>query len=271
MPKRGELTQVGHLALDIGDEELVPSKKDGHKLAIFINDDKATKSILHPSKPRAPSQGATVVPGAPAPARLGAPVPGAPVMLGGKKGYKEVDSWHKSKHDERAKPGESLLPAIAPLWSSESTKLAGQIEKVAARTGDYTMRVHLIEVRGIVAATDLIDSSELGLNSAFCTVEVMGNIETTRTFDQVNHCVFDHKCFFHFSDMSAEEISSETLDITLCDKIEGVEHLREGLFESKKVLGKFSLDLAKLYQNAGHEYHRQWVSFQDPKYGQQAR
>ena len=145
------------------------------------------------------------------------------------------------------RPDDSM-PSADPLLQGLSEVLE-QTQLKRAPTGEYQLRVHVIEARGLVGR-DLN-----GLCDPKVVVKCFGQQGSTQAKTKQTSPVWDENLFIGAKDVDDARLEREVVEISVLD----VDMFGEEL------VGSYSLDASFLYHhNAQHRIHRKWLVLTAP-------
>ena len=147
--------------------------------------------------------------------------------------------------EPEAKPGESLGPA--------GTNAAVPAFFKDAPTGEYQLRVHVIEARGLVGR-DLN-----GMCDPFVEVKCFGQVRRSQVKDKETSPVWDENLFIIQKDVDMEQLDRAQIEVSVFDKdLIGAD-----------LIGSYFLDASYLYYQASnpdkpHTLYREWLVLTAP-------
>jgi hypothetical protein len=154
----------------------------------------------------------------------------------------EVDAEEAEKEAAREVGGPSSKSGI----TTEDSLSAGTSEP---KRGDYQLRVHVIEARGLVGR----DAG--GTCDPQVTIKWNGREMSSSQKNKQNSPVWDENVFVVAKDMQPEVLKRSQIEIRVMDI---------DLLSSNDLVGLYSLDAAFLYYQPNHELYRQWLVLSAP-------
>ena len=118
-----------------------------------------------------------------------------------------------------------------------------------AKRGEYQLRVHVIEARGLVGR----DAG--GTCDPQVYVKAFGKERRTSTKNKEVSPVWDENVFIVAKDIDYDTLSSTSVELRVMDV---------DLLSSNDLVGLYSVDCAFLYYQPNHELHRQWLVLSAP-------
>jgi hypothetical protein len=79
------------------------------------------------------------------------------------------------------------------------------------KNGDYSVQVNIIEV------SDVVGKNFSGLSDPFVVVELMGQKQKTKVFNEVSGAVYDEWFYFNYKDLRREQIAEAHLKLSVYD------------------------------------------------------
>ncbi|KAG2513554.1 hypothetical protein JM16_007521 [Phytophthora kernoviae] len=149
----------------------------------------------------------------------------------------EVESQRKQREEERK-------------------KMLEELSNVQFQSGDYQVRVRIIEVR------DLQPMDANGLCDPVVSVECLGQLQHTVVKQKQLSCVFDEYLYFNFKKMDKDTVQQGNIKISVFDADgPGTSANRSAISRSfDDLIGFFSVDIPYVYFQPDHELKRKWVA-----------
>eukprot|EP00937_MAST-01D_sp_MAST-1D-sp2_P005539 g5539.t1 len=183
----------------------------------------------------------------PAPAGEGSPAL-ARGGRGGKRGKRGKDSKARMTPEERAQQKEAALKEQLRLKAVNASLVRG----------DYEVRVHLIEVRGL-KGEDLSGLSDPVIEVQLLPDSLRTAAGTNTQSSSIKHAVcdavYDEMLFFTLKDVGRDELRSCSVKVSVLDS---------DTLGRNDLIGVYALDLLGIYFRDDHELYRQWVALVDP-------
>ncbi|KAG6616584.1 uncharacterized protein IUM83_12987 [Phytophthora cinnamomi] len=138
----------------------------------------------------------------------------------------------------------------------ERQKMLAELSNVQFLSGDYQVRVRIIEVR------DLQPMDANGLCDPVVSVECLGQCQHTVVKQKQLSCVFDEYLYFNFRKMDKDTVQQGSIKISVFDA-DGPGTSANRLAVSRAfddLIGFFSVDIPYVYFQPDHELKRKWVA-----------
>lgn len=141
------------------------------------------------------------------------------------------------------------------LREEEHQKMFQELSDVQFNSGDYQVRVRIIEVR------DLKPMDANGLCDPVVAIECLGQRQHTMVKQKQLSCVFDEYLYFNFKDLDKEAIQQGSIKVSVLDA-DGPRFLAKvgGASRLDDMIGFFVVDIPYVYFQPDHEIHRKWVA-----------
>ncbi|TDH69811.1 hypothetical protein CCR75_006460 [Bremia lactucae] len=138
----------------------------------------------------------------------------------------------------------------------ERQKMLMELSNVHFLSGDYQVRVHIIEVR------DLQPMDANGLCDPVVSVECLGQRQSTVVKQKQLSCVFDEYLYFDFKELDKDRAQQGNIEISVFDADgPGSSANRMAAFRSSDdIIGVFGVDIPYVYFQPDHEMKRKWVA-----------
>lgn len=157
-------------------------------------------------------------------------------------GDEDVVSSKQEKEEERKKEEE------------ERQKKFAELSNVQFASGDYQIRVRIIEVR------DLTPKDLNGLCDPVVSVECLGQRQHTVVRQKQLSCVIDEYLYFNFKNLDKDTVQQGSIKVSVLDA-DGPKFKKTsgpGMFDD--MIGFFNVDIPYVYLKKDHELHRRWVA-----------
>lgn len=154
----------------------------------------------------------------------------------------DVISSKQEKEEERKKEEE------------ERHKKFAELSNVQFASGDYQIRVRIIEVR------DLTPKDLNGLCDPVVSVECLGQRQHTVVRQKQLSCVIDEYLYFNFKNLDKDTVQQGSIKVSVLDA-DGPKFKKTsgpGIFDD--MIGFFNVDIPYVYLKKDHEIHRRWVA-----------
>lgn len=137
----------------------------------------------------------------------------------------------------------------------EHQKMFQELSDVQFNSGDYQVRVRIIEVR------DLKPMDANGLCDPVVSIECLGQRQHTMVKQKQLSAVFDEYLYFNFKDLDKEAIQQGSIKVSVMDA-DGPRFLAKkgGTSRLDDMIGFFVVDIPYVYFQPDHEIHRKWVA-----------
>ncbi|ETM03354.1 hypothetical protein L917_00416 [Phytophthora nicotianae] len=138
----------------------------------------------------------------------------------------------------------------------ERQKMLTELSNVQFLSGDYQIRVRIIEVR------DLKPMDANGLCDPVLSVECLGQRQHTVVKQKQLSCVFDEYLYFNFRKLDKETVQQGSIKISVFDADgPGSSANRSAISRAlDDLIGFFSVDIPYVYFQPDHELKRKWVA-----------
>ncbi|KAF1773512.1 C2 domain [Phytophthora cactorum] len=138
----------------------------------------------------------------------------------------------------------------------ERQKMLAELSNVQFLSGDYQIRVRIIEVR------DLKPMDANGLCDPVVSVECLGQRQHTVVKQKQLSCVFDEYLYFNFRNLDKETVQQGSIKISVFDADgPGSSANRSAISRAlDDLIGFFSVDIPYVYFQPDHELKRKWVA-----------
>ncbi|KAH7491166.1 Dysferlin [Phytophthora ramorum] len=138
----------------------------------------------------------------------------------------------------------------------ERQKMLAELSNVQFLSGDYQIRVRIIEVR------DLQPMDANGLCDPVVSVECLGQRQHTVVKQKQLSCVFDEYLYFNFRKLDKDTVQQGSIKISVFDADgPGSSANRSAISRSfDDLVGFFSVDIPYVYFQPDHELKRKWVA-----------
>jgi hypothetical protein len=168
-----------------------------------------------------------------------------------------IEAEEKKVTDEVQGSGEHKGGGGGPVGGKEPMDRRAIHRIVEAQTGDYQVRVDVIEARNL-QGKDLGGTSD-----AVAYVHIGGEQcdeqqRNTRVHHAAGSCVFDEQFHFELEDLDPYSLASTMLTVKVYD---------HDTIKFNDLIGEFRVDLARVWARPGHQLHRQWVVLFNPERG----
>jgi len=138
----------------------------------------------------------------------------------------------------------------------ERQKMLAELSNVQFESGDYQIRVRVIEVR------DLQPMDANGLCDPVVSVECLGQRQHTVVKQKQLSCVFDEYLYFNFRKLDKDTAQQGSIKISVFDA-DGPGSSANRSAASRAfddLIGFFSVDIPYVYFQPDHELKRKWVA-----------
>lgn len=137
----------------------------------------------------------------------------------------------------------------------EHQKMFQELSDVQFLSGDYQIRVRVIEVR------DLKPMDANGLCDPVVSIECLGQRQHTMVKQKQLSCVFDEYLYFNFKHLDKDTIQQGSIKVSVMDA-DGPRFLasKSGTSRLDDMIGFFVVDIPYVYFQPDHEIHRKWVA-----------
>ncbi|KAG7378050.1 hypothetical protein PHYPSEUDO_010611 [Phytophthora pseudosyringae] len=138
----------------------------------------------------------------------------------------------------------------------ERQKMLAELSNVQFLSGDYQVRVRIIEVR------DLQPMDANGLCDPVVSVECLGQRQHTVVKQKQLSCVFDEYLYFNFRKLDKDTVQQGNIKISVFDADgPGSSANRSAMSRAfDDLVGFFSVDIPYVYFQPDHELKRKWVA-----------
>ncbi|KAG1697428.1 hypothetical protein DVH05_016302 [Phytophthora capsici] len=138
----------------------------------------------------------------------------------------------------------------------ERQKMLAELSNVQFLSGDYQIRVRIIEVR------DLQPMDANGLCDPVVSVECLGQKQHTIVKQKQLSCVFDEYLYFNFRKLDKDTIQQGNIKISVFDADGPGSSAKRSAFSRAfdDLIGFFSVDIPYVYFQPDHELKRKWVA-----------
>lgn len=141
------------------------------------------------------------------------------------------------------------------LREEEHQKMFQELSDVQFLSGDYQVRVRVIEVR------DLKPMDANGLCDPVVSIECLSQRQHTMVKQKQLSCVFDEYLYFNFKNLDKDAIQQGSIKVSVLDA-DGPRFLarKDGTSRLDDQIGFFVVDIPYVYFQPDHEIHRKWVA-----------
>lgn len=138
----------------------------------------------------------------------------------------------------------------------EREKMLAELSNVQFQSGDYQIRVRIIELR------DLQPMDANGLCDPVVSVECLGQRQHTVVKQKQTSCVFDEYLYFDYKKLDKDTAQQGSIKISVFDADgPGTLSNRSGFSRAfDDLIGFFSVDIPYVYFQPDHELKRKWVA-----------
>ncbi|RLN96364.1 hypothetical protein BBJ28_00020588, partial [Nothophytophthora sp. Chile5] len=173
---------------------------------------------------------------------------------------KQADDANEEKDDDDENEGDDAKRAEAEAQrkqrEEERQKMLAELADVQFLSGDYQIRVRIIEVR------DLLPKDMNGLCDPVVSVECLGQRQHTVVKQKQLSCVFDEYLYFNFKKLDKDTVQQGSIKISVLDADgPGISAKRSAAARAfDDMIGFFSVDIPYVYFQPDHEVNRKWVA-----------
>uniref|UniRef100_K3WXL3 C2 domain-containing protein n=1 Tax=Globisporangium ultimum (strain ATCC 200006 / CBS 805.95 / DAOM BR144) TaxID=431595 RepID=K3WXL3_GLOUD len=142
------------------------------------------------------------------------------------------------------------------IREEEHQKMFQELSNVQFLSGDYQIRVRVIEVR------DLKPMDANGSCDPVVSIECLSQRQHTMVKQKQLSCVFDEYLYFNFKNMDKDTIQQGSIKVSVMDA-DGPRFLANsdsGTSRFDDMIGFFVVDIPYVYFQPDHEIHRKWVA-----------
>lgn len=140
------------------------------------------------------------------------------------------------------------------LREEEHQKMFQELSDVQFLSGDYQVRVRVIEVR------DLKPMDANGLCDPVVSIECLGQRQHTMVKQKQLSCVFDEYLYFNYKNLDKDTVQQGSIKVSVLDA-DGPRFLaKDGVSRLDDLIGFFVVDIPYVYFQPDHEIHRKWVA-----------
>uniref|UniRef100_M4BZV2 C2 domain-containing protein n=1 Tax=Hyaloperonospora arabidopsidis (strain Emoy2) TaxID=559515 RepID=M4BZV2_HYAAE len=166
------------------------------------------------------------------------------------------DKTESGDDDDEIKAKQAEVESKRKQQEEERQKMLAELSKVQFQSGDYQIRVRIIEVR------DLQPMDANGLCDPVISVECLGQRQHTMVKQKQLSCVFDEYLYFDFRNLDKETIEQGSIQISVFDADgPGSSANRPAVARAfDDLVGFFSVDIPYVYFQPDHELKRKWVA-----------
>ena len=159
-------------------------------------------------------------------------------------GHEEEDEEEGLDAEEESKTEAELeleRQAAKKLEQEREQQLAG----MKIKSGDYQLRVHIIEAREL-AARDLEGTSD-----PVIFIEAFGQKVRTRCIKKVRSAVFDEEFIINVRNLDKDDFEDAVIKVNAMD---------QDMLNANDLIGGYALDAPYVYYQPHHELYRTWVA-----------
>ncbi|RLN21310.1 hypothetical protein BBJ28_00020174, partial [Nothophytophthora sp. Chile5] len=173
---------------------------------------------------------------------------------------KQADDANEEKDDDDENEGDDAKRVEAEAQrkqrEEERQKMLAELADVQFLSGDYQIRVRIIEVR------DLLPKDMNGLCDPVVSVECLGQRQHTVVKQKQLSCVFDEYLYFNFKKLDKDTVQQGSIKISVLDADgPGISAKRSAAARAfDDMIGFFSVDIPYVYFQPDHEVNRKWVA-----------
>lgn len=127
------------------------------------------------------------------------------------------------------------------------------------KEGDYKILITVYEANDLEPrpANFILFEADKSACDAFVEIEVRGVKKRTHVRQGTNNPIWQESFYFHFEDMSVQELDRSKITFNLYDK--------NHFIIANSHLAQFELDWTNVYFRRFHEIYRGWLTLADPR------